>query len=74
MKNFILLFCIGITSILFCENTFADRIVVPRGIDHSAYNNLLIKYIDKLGLVDYLKWKKLEQRYACVIRLPLSIL
>lgn len=35
----------------------AERIPVPRGIDHTDYTRLLATYVDSRGLVDYAGWK-----------------
>lgn len=31
---------------------------VPAGVDHSAYDALLARYVDNIGLVDYKSWKQ----------------
>jgi hypothetical protein len=34
-----------------------ERVEVPAGIDHAAFDRLLAKYVDDRGLVDYAGWK-----------------
>ncbi len=69
MKKLFIINCISIIILLFCISSYADRVIIPRGINHSVYNNLLKKYVDDLGLVNYTKWKsshkdmKLLQEY-----------
>lgn len=42
------------------------NVQIPRGIDHSGFDHLLKKYVDKQGLVNYAAWKDNEEDMAAL--------
>jgi hypothetical protein len=51
---------------LYALPLLADPVKVPADIDHTAFDTLLQKYVDKQGLVDYAAWKKSKPDMAAL--------